>query len=75
MKSKISAPAAFGPTSLFALLRRSIFRSAPAAPGARLHEAQLRAMSARELTDLGIGASEIPWLLEGHGAGGPKDER
>jgi hypothetical protein len=29
----------------------------------RLHESQLRAMSARELADLGIGASQIPSLL------------
>lgn len=29
----------------------------------RLHEAQLRAMSSRELADLGIGASQIPAVL------------
>jgi len=29
----------------------------------RLHEAQLRAMSSRELADLGIGSSQIPAVL------------
>jgi hypothetical protein len=30
----------------------------------RLHEAQLRAMSSRELADLGIGSSQIPAVLQ-----------
>jgi drug/metabolite transporter (DMT)-like permease len=40
-----------------------VFRAGPTRGANRLHEAQLRAMSTRELADLGIGASQIPWLL------------
>jgi len=40
-----------------------VFRTATARDTIRLHEAQLRAMSSRELADLGIGASQIPGLL------------
>jgi drug/metabolite transporter (DMT)-like permease len=48
-----------------------VFRPAPTRDANRLHEAQLRAMSTRELADLGIGASEIPRLIAHAG----RDER
>ena len=57
MNSKIPSWAAFGLGSFFARF------FGKRAGNTSEHEAQLRAMSARELSDLGIGASEIPWVL------------
>ena len=51
---------------VFSALQRLFARlhASPAFRQRRRHEAELRQMSARELSDLGIGRGEIPALLE-----------
>jgi hypothetical protein len=61
MNSNIPSWAAFGFRFFFARL------FGKGARNTRRHEAQLRAMSTRELSDLGIGASQIPSVLAGSG--------